>query len=70
MKDNKEEFIRRLERLNNQKEKWEEYLKDHIEYKFTDEYSNGFDLGYLKGKISEIENVLDLINEDENGKTN
>lgn len=59
MKDTTEivsKLKKRLERLTDMKNKLE---KEHIgkEYDFT--YWGGFDLGYLKGKITEIEDMID-----------
>lgn len=59
---------RRLERLNGQKDKLEAKHKGN-EQNYT--YHGGFDLGYLKGKIAEIENILDeLESEPEEKKSN
>jgi hypothetical protein len=46
----------RLERLNKQKNELESKHKGN-EQNYT--YHGGFDLGYLKGKISEIEDFID-----------
>tara|TARA_R110002050_G_scaffold34397_12_gene86898 strand:+ start:6241 stop:6444 length:204 start_codon:yes stop_codon:yes gene_type:complete len=59
MKDktiNTEKLKRRLNRLIVQK-KLLESKHNGNETKYT--YHGGFDMGYLKGKISEIENTLD-----------
>lgn len=53
-----EEFVRRLNRLTEQKDALEKEHKGN-EQKFT--YHGGFRLGYIKGKIAEIENILDLL---------
>jgi hypothetical protein len=53
---NVEELKRRLNRLKEQRDELESKHKGN-ELKFT--YWGGFDLGYLKGKISAIENILD-----------
>lgn len=52
---------RRLKRLNEKKEEMETRHKGN-EQKFT--YWGGFDMGYLKGKIDEIENTIEELEED------
>ena len=51
-----ENFKRRLNRLTEQKIKLE---KEHLGNEMKLTYWGGYTLGYLKGKISEIENILD-----------
>ena len=51
-----ENFKRRLNRLTEQKIKLE---KEHLGNEMKLTYWGGYALGYLKGKISEIENILD-----------
>jgi hypothetical protein len=53
---NTNNLLRRLDRLNKEKVKLETRHKGN-EQQFT--YHGGFDLGYVKGKIHEIENILD-----------
>ena len=55
---NIERFKRRLKRLNKQKDELEAKHKDN-EQNYT--YHGGFSLGYLKGKITEIEDIIDEI---------
>jgi hypothetical protein len=52
---------RRLKRLKEKKDEMESRHSGN-EQKFT--YHGGFDLGYLKGKIDEIENTIDELEED------
>jgi len=52
------ELKRRLERLKKQKEQLE---KEHKGNELNYTYWAGYELGYLKGKINEIENILDEI---------
>jgi len=52
---------RRLNRLTKQKDELEQKHQGN-EQKYT--YYGGFDLGYLKGKIDEIENIIDELEED------
>ena len=52
---------RRLKRLKERKDEME-IRHSGNEQKFT--YHGGFDLGYLKGKIDEIENTIDELEED------
>lgn len=53
-----EKLKRRLVRLREQQDKMEkEYQSNELKYTFW----AGFDLGYCKGKMSEIENILDEI---------
>ena len=52
---------RRLERLNEKKEEMESRHKGN-EQNYT--YHGGFDLGYLKGKIDEIENTIEELEEE------
>ena len=60
---NTEKLIRRLKRLKEQRDK---LLKEHNgnELKFT--YWAGYELGYVKGKICEIEDILDELGIDFN----
>jgi len=53
-----EELKRRLNRLNNRVEAMEE---KHLGSELKLTYWAGYNLGYLKGKIWEIENTLDLL---------
>lgn len=53
---NIEELKRRLQRLIEQRDKLLEQHKGN-EPNFT--YWGGYELGYVKGKINEIENILD-----------
>lgn len=53
---NIEELKRRLQRLIEQRDKLLEQHKGN-ELNFT--YWGGYELGYVKGKINEIENILD-----------
>lgn len=56
----KKELERRLNRLKERKERLENVHLGN-ETKFT--YWGGHEMGYLKGKITELENILDLIEE-------
>jgi len=56
---NTDVLIRRLYRLHGQKNDLERLHKGN-EINFT--YHAGYSLGYLKGKIDEIENILDELN--------
>lgn len=47
---------RRLDRLKN---KLVELEKKHLGNELNYTYWGGYDMGYLKGKISEIENIID-----------
>lgn len=58
---NTEKLKRRLNRLIEQK-KLLESKHNGNETKYT--YHGGFDMGYLKGKISEIENTLDELGDE------
>lgn len=58
-----EKLKRRLTRLRKQKDEMESRHKGNEE-KYT--YHGGFDLGYLKGKITEIEDIIDDLEEDTN----
>ena len=60
MKMNIEKLKRRLNRLKEQRDRIENEHKGN-ELKYT--YWGGFDLGYLKGKICEIEVILDELND-------
>jgi len=51
-----EKFKKRLQRLNKQKEALE---ANHIGNEINLTYHAGFNLGHLKGKISQIEDILD-----------
>ena len=52
---------RRLKRLTDRKDEME--LRHHgNEQNYT--YHGGFDLGYLKGKIDEIQNTIDELEEE------
>ena len=55
-----DKLTRRLKRLNRQKDELEAEHKGN-EQKYT--YHGGFYLGYLRGKINEIEVFIDDINE-------
>ena len=57
MKDRDKELKRRLERLNKKVEVLESKHRGKGE-NFT--YHGGYDLGYLKGKIGEIEEQIDI----------
>lgn len=49
-------LIRRLDRLKKQKEELEsKHLGNELKYT----YWGGYELGYIKGKIAEIEDILD-----------
>lgn len=52
-----EKLKRRLSRLKEQRDKLEEEHKGKELTKYT--YWAGYDLGYLKGKICEIEEMVD-----------
>lgn len=53
-----EKLIRRLNRLKQQQEELELKHKGN-ELQYT--YWGGYNLGYIKGKISEIENILEIL---------
>ena len=55
---NIEELKRRLERLIKQRDK---LLEQHNGNELNFTYWGGYELGYVKGKINEIENILDII---------
>ena len=51
---------RRLKRLSKQRDV---LLKIHSGNEHNYTYWGGYELGYIKGKIDEIENILDILNE-------
>jgi hypothetical protein len=54
---------RRLDRLKGQLTKLE---STHVGNELKKTYWGGYEMGYLKGKISEIEDILDDVEEEQN----